>query len=179
MSVNPGQPQLKIVHKSTDLDDSQLYINQELSWLQFNARVLEEAEDPTQPLLERVKFLSIYASNLDEFFMIRVSGLREQVSGGVLEGPPDGMSPSEQLSAIRHELGPQLSRVAHCWENVLLPELRDQGIHILRYRQLQPNQQKMLRKYFSQELFPALTPLAFDPSHPFPHISILSFKPCR
>lgn len=176
MPLGSSQPQLKMVSHVTDLDDPKLFINRELSWLQFNARVLEEAEDQTQPLLERVKFLSIYASNLDEFFMIRVSGLREQLSGGVLEAPPDGMSPSEQLSAIRQELGAQLKRLAECWEQDLLPKLHDQGIHILHYHQLQPKQRKLLGKYFSRELFPVLTPLAFDPAHPFPHISNLSLN---
>lgn len=158
------------------LDDPKLYINRELSWLQFNARVLEEAEDQTQPLLERVKFLSIYASNLDEFFMIRVSGLREQLSGGVVEAPPDGMTPAEQLSAIRLELGSQLERFANCWEKDVMPKLAEQGIHVLHYSQLQPKQRQWLRRYFSREIFPVLTPLAFDPAHPFPHISNLSLN---
>ena len=97
---------------ATNLEDSYLYINRELSWLQFNWRVLEEALDERHPLLERVKFLAIFATNLDEFFMIRVSGLRRQVTGGVLEVPPDGMTPSEQLAAIHHTLTMHLARQA-------------------------------------------------------------------
>ena len=157
-------------------DDPKLYINRELSWLQFNARVLEEAEDPQNPLLERVKYLSIFSSNLDEFFMIRISGLREQLSGGVLEAPPDGMSPSDQLAAVRQALLDQLSRFAACWEEGVLPNLRDSDIHVMRYHELQPKQRQVLRRYFSREIFPALTPLAFDPAHPFPHISNLSLN---
>jgi polyphosphate kinase len=176
MSTNPQSSHLKVVKGPTNLHNSKLYINRELSWLQFNARVLEEAEDQSQPLLERVKFLSIYASNLDEFFMIRISGLREQLTGGVLEPPPDGMTPSEQIGAVREELEKQLTRYAHCWEQDVLPKLHMQGINILRYQELQPKQRKVLRQYFSQEIFPVLTPLAFDPSHPFPHISNLSLN---
>src|SRR5574341_2223777 len=108
---------------ATNLDDPYLYINRELSWLQFNWRVLEEALDERRPLLERVKFLAIFATNLDEFFMIRVSGLRRQVTGGVLEVPPDGMTPSEQLAAIHHtltmhigEIRPELCfSISSCW----------------------------------------------------------------
>ncbi len=159
-----------------DLDDPKLYLNRELSWLQFNARVLEEAEDPENPLLERVKFLSIFSSNLDEFFMIRISGLREQLSGGVREGPPDGMTTSEQLATVRQEILRQLARFSDCWQNDILPKLNARDIHVLRYHQLQPKQQHLLRRYFSKEIFPALTPLAFDPSHPFPHISNLSLN---
>ncbi len=159
-----------------DLDDPKLYLNRELSWLQFNARVLEEAEDPENPLLERVKFLSIFSSNLDEFFMIRISGLREQLSGGVREGPPDGMTTSEQLATVRQEILRQLARFSDCWQNDILPKLNARDIYVLRYDQLQPKQQHLLRRYFAKEIFPALTPLAFDPSHPFPHISNLSLN---
>lgn len=176
MATHPQSSHLKVVKAPPNLEDPKLYINRELSWLQFNSRVLEEAEEQSHPLLERVKFLSIYASNLDEFFMIRISGLREQLSGGVLEAPPDGMTPSEQIERIRQELKIQLARYAHCWEQDVLPKLHVQGIHILRYHELQPKQRKSLRQYFSNEIFPVLTPLAFDPSHPFPHISNLSLN---
>ncbi len=176
MPGNPSPSHLTVVNHRADLDNPQLYLNRELSWLQFNARVLEEAEDLRQPLLERVKFLSIFSSNLDEFFMIRLSGLREQLSGGVLEAPPDGMTPSEQISAVRQELMDQLKRFSHCWQDDILPKLELSGIHILCYNQLQPKQRQLLRRYFSREIFPTLTPLAFDPAHPFPHISNLSFN---
>jgi polyphosphate kinase len=176
MSPNPAPSHLKVVPDPVDLDNPRLYINRELSWLQFNARVLEEAEDRTHPLLERIKFLSIFSSNLDEFFMIRISGLREQLSGNVLEAPPDGMTPSEQISMVRQELMSQLARFSHCWQNDVLPKLELSDIHVLHYSQLQPKQRQLLRQYFSREIFPTLTPLAFDPAHPFPHISNLSFN---
>ena len=159
-----------------DLHDASLYINRELSWLQFNSRVLEEAEDTNQPLLERIKFLSIFFSNLDEFFMIRISGLREQLASGVVETSPDGMTPSDQLTSIRQELHSQLSRATDCWDQELLPGLDAADIHLFSYDQLIPNHREALRRYFLREIFPALTPLAFDPSHPFPHISNLTLN---
>lgn len=158
------------------LDDPCLYTNREISWLQFNARVLEEAFDTRHPLLERVKFLAIFANNLDEFFMIRVSGLRRQAAGGALQTPPDGMTPSEQLAAIRQTLMVQLAQQADCWHTDLLPKLHDVSVHLYRYDALGPEQQALLRQYFAREIFPVLTPLAFDPAHPFPHISNLSLN---
>jgi polyphosphate kinase len=151
------------------------YINRELSWLDFNARVLEEALDPRIPLLERVKFLSIFGSNLDEFFMIRVSGLRRQLAG-VVEAPPDGMSPSEQLADVRQRLLPMLQTATGFWRKDLLPGLAAAGIHVLDYEQTRNQQRKLLRRVFRKEVFPVLTPLAFDPAHPFPHISNLSIN---
>jgi len=161
---------------TVDLDDPGLYINRELSWLQFNHRVLEEALDQRHPLLERVKFLAIFANNLDEFFMIRVSGLRRQLVGGVLEAPPDSMTPAEQLAAVRRQLLPELARQYDCWRYDLLPKLREAGIRVLDFDELKRKQRKLLRQYFEREIFPALTPLAFDPGHPFPHISNLSIN---
>lgn len=161
--------------RSDDLDHPGLFINREISWLSFNERVLEEALDPDQPLLERVKFVSIYASNLDEFFMIRVSGLRQQLQAGVVKTPPDGMTPSEQLAAIRRGLLPLESRHIRCWE-ALRAELADEGIHVVAYDELRKKQKKLVRRYFKKEIFPVLTPLAFDPGHPFPHISNLSMN---
>jgi polyphosphate kinase len=160
--------------KTVDLDDPKLYINRELSWLQFNERVLEEALDKRHPLLERVKFLAIFANNLDEFFMVRVSALRRQLARGVIEAPPDGMTPAEQLAAVWRALLPLLERQADCWCNTLLPKLRDADIRVLDYEELKGKQRKVLRRYFEREIFPTLTPLAFDPGHPFPHISNLS-----
>ena len=161
----------EVIH---NLDDPKLYLNRELSWLEFNKRVLEEAEDPSHPLLERVKFLSIFFNNLDEFFMIRISGLREQLSSGVLEAALDGMSPSDQLGQIREALLKSFARVSRCWQDDLFTRLVDAGIRILPYQDLKPKQRSLLRRYFRKEIFPALTPLAFDPSHPFPHISNLT-----
>jgi polyphosphate kinase len=162
--------------KVIDLDNAELYINRELSWLQFNHRVLEEALDERHPLLERVKFLSIFASNLDEFFMIRVSGLRRQLAARTIKTPPDGMTPAEQLAAIRRELLPELVRQMECWHYDLLPKLKQAGIQVLRYDELKGKQRRLLRSYFEREIFPVLTPLAFDPGHPFPHISNLSMN---
>ncbi|MCP4655697.1 MAG: polyphosphate kinase 1 [bacterium] len=168
------QPAGKGSGHSANLGHHTYYINRELSWLQFNRRVLEEALDPSNPLLERVKFLSIFASNLDEFFMIRVAGLRRQHSAGALSAPSDGMSPAAQLAAIREQLTPGLEKSAECWREDLLPKLREAGIKVVAYDELKSKQRKLLRRHFKGEIFPALTPLAFDPGHPFPHISTLS-----
>ncbi len=163
-------------HAAPSLDDTSLYINREISLLQFNWRVLEEALDASQLLLERVKFLSIFASNLDEFFMIRVSGLIRQVTEGVLAAPPDGMSPLTQLAAIRQTLVMHLSRQEACWHEDLLPKLRDAGIHICTYDALTHVEHEALRSRFEREIFPTLTPWAVDSVHPFPHISNLSLN---
>jgi polyphosphate kinase len=161
---------------SADLEDARLFINRELSWLQFNWRVLEEATDESHPLLERVKFLAIFSSNLDEFFMIRVSGLRHQLAAQTVDTPPDGMTPAEQLAEIRRQLSPKLARQSACWRDDLIPKLRQAGIHVLSYGDLKGKQRKLLRRYFEREIFPTLTPLAIDPGHPFPHISNLSLN---
>ncbi len=159
-----------------DLNAPQLFINRELSWLQFISRVLEEALNERHPLLERVKFLAIFANNLDEFFMIRVSGLRRQLQAGAVESPPDGMTPAEQLAAIRRKLHSQMRRHMECWRYDVWPKLKQAGILVLDYDELKGKQRKLLRRYFKRELFPVLTPLAFDPGHPFPHISNLSIN---
>ncbi len=161
---------------SINLDDGDLYINRELSWLQFNWRVLEEALDESHPLLERVKFLAIFTGNLDEFFMIRVSGLRRQLAAVTLETPPDGMTPAEQLAEIRRQLLPELALQSECWRTDVLPKLRQAGVHVLSHDQLKGKQRKLLRRYFEREVYPTLTPLAIDPAHPFPHISNLSIN---
>lgn len=158
------------------LDDPSLYINQELSWIRFNERVLEEATDPANPLLERVKFLAICGSNLDEFFMVRVAGLRKQLTKGVLKPPPDGMTPQEQLTAIRKELLPLLERYSECWNDLLLPQLERSGIFVKKVSELDPGSRASLREYFEQMIFPTLTPLAMDLTHPFPAISNLSIN---
>jgi len=153
------------------LENPGLFINRELSWLQFNGRVLEEALDVRHPLLERVKFLAIFSSNLDEFFMIRVAGLRRKLAAGSHDVPPDGMTAAEQLAAIRRQLLEQLAVQAECWRHDLLPRLRAEGIQLLGYDHLMPPDRDWLRQYFEREIFPVLTPLAFDQAHPFPHIS--------
>lgn len=156
--------------------DPALYINRELSWIEFDKRVLEEAFDHTHPLLERVKFLSIFSSNLDEFFMIRVAGLRRQIAGGALEAPPDGMSPEEQMQKIRERLIPLLRERQRCWEEELLPALEKEGIVFHRIEDLPAAVQQDLRSRFEEEVFPVLTPMIFDPCHPFPTISNLSLN---
>jgi polyphosphate kinase len=158
------------------LGSPRYYINRELSWLEFNQRVLDEALDPTNPLLERVKFLSIFTRNLDEFFMVRVSGLRRQLEAGQLEAPPDGMTPAEQLAAVHERLSPMLLQHQRCWSEDLFGGLREEGIKVLGYDELKNKQRKLLRRHFESEIFPTLTPLAFDPGHPFPHISNLSIN---
>ncbi len=159
-----------------NLDHRTYYINREVSWLRFNERVLEEALDANNPLLERVKFLSIFHSNLDEFFMVRVSGLRRQLVGGVLKTPADGMTAAEQLAEIRSRLKPAVTSSSSLWMDDLRPKLKEAGVRVLEYEQLKKKQRKLLRKHFKSEIFPALTPLAFDPGHPFPHISNLSIN---
>jgi polyphosphate kinase len=157
-------------------DNPSLYINRELSWIRFNHHVLDEALDNRHPLLERVKFLSIFANNLDEFFMIRVSSLQRQLAKGVLRAPPDGMTPAQQLDAIRQMLDPELRLQNECWEKELLPNLEEAGIYVHKYADLSVPQRDAMNRFFRDEVFPVLTPLAFDSSHPFPFISNLSLN---
>jgi len=161
--------------KPKGADEPRLF-NRELSWLEFNLRVLGEALDPRAPLLERVRFLSIFYSNLDEFFMIRVSGLRTQMAEAATERSADGLTPADQLAAIRNALVPTLERSIGLWRDELLGKLKESGIRILPYADLKKKQRKLLRRHFKRMIFPALTPLAFDPGHPFPHISNLSIN---
>ena len=168
--------QTKVEESLKDLKDPRLFVNRELSLLDFQRRVLEEAQDEHNPLLERVKFLSIVGSNLDEFFMVRVSGLIKQIDAGVLELPPDGMTPAEQLAAIRRISQQIMSQARACLKDDLLPALNKAGIHIMDYSQLDERQKASVDAYFEEVVFPVLTPLAFDPGHPFPHISNLSLN---
>src|SRR5437867_1200776 len=161
---------------STDLRRPDLYINRELSWIEFNQRVLKEAQDSRHPLLERVKFLSIFETNLDEFIMIRLAGLKDQVAAHVTQVSPDGLTAEQQLRAVRQCLAPLVQQVRLCWRDELKPLLEAQHIHILDYEQLDAKQRAAMRTYFEQEIFPVLTPLAVDPGHPFPHISNLSLN---
>jgi polyphosphate kinase len=152
------------------------YFNRELSWLEFNLRVLEEAMDETHPLLERVKFFAIFHTNLDEFFMIRVSGLIEQVESGLLEQSPDGLTAREQLAAIRERVIQLKECARKVFQDDLLPHLAQAGIRFYRYEELAPKQKAALKEYFTSTVYPVLTPLAVDPGHPFPHISNLSLS---
>ncbi len=171
-----ADPSEVLAGELTDLYDPRLYINRELSMLAFNRRVLEEAEDTRNPILERVKFLAITNSNLEEYFMIRVAGLKQQVDAGVVDVSPDGMSPAEQLAAVRREALALMDDVQSCWSDELIPQLSASGIHVLDYADLTPKQKAFADEAFQVRIFPVLTPLAFDPGRPFPHISNLSLN---
>jgi len=159
-----------------DLSDPALYVNRELSLLEFQRRVLDEALDERTPLLERVKFLAIVGSNLDEFFMVRVAGLKQQVSAGVLDLSADGRTPVEQLAVVRKAATALLVAADACWREGLQPALAHAGILIHPFRRLGKRQRANLKRYFDETVFPALTPLALDPGRPFPHISNLSLN---
>ncbi|HUG14376.1 MAG TPA: polyphosphate kinase 1 [Thermomicrobiales bacterium] len=154
----------------------ELYLNRELSWLEFNRRVLEESLDERNPLLERVKFLAIFSSNLDEFFMVRVAGLQSELLAGDAEVGRDGLSPSEQLAAIKLTVSDLSSRQRRCWLEDILPRLRAEGVCLEQYDSLGPKDRRWLKHYFERQVFPVLTPLAVDSGHPFPHISNLSLN---
>lgn len=158
------------------LEASNLYLNRELSMLEFQRRVLEEAQDPETPLLERIKFISILDSNLDEFFMVRVGGLKMQVEAGVLDFSLDGRTAAEQLAEIRPVARKVMEEARATLYDDVIPRLNDAGIHLLDYEDLSKKQQGKVDVYFEEAVFPVLTPLAFDPGHPFPHISNLSLN---
>jgi polyphosphate kinase len=155
---------------AVDLRSSKLYLNRELSWLEFNARVLAEAESDSVPLLERLKFHAIVASNLDEFFMVRVAGLKQQLTGEVGEIPRDGMTVAQQLTAVATRVHQLVERQAENLVGNLLPKLATIGIVIVKPEQLPPDSQAALDARFHSEIFPILTPIAIDPGHPFPHL---------
>jgi polyphosphate kinase len=158
------------------LSDPKLLINRELSWLSFNERVLHEALDERTPLLERLKFLSIVSTNLDEFYMVRVAGLRRQVAAGVTQSTPDGMTPQEQLDAIDVRVKALLAVQRSCLHDVVLPALATQGIRLVGMGDLSPAEWAVVDQFFEAQVFPVLTPLAVDPAHPFPYISNLSLS---
>src|SRR6266496_2806719 len=148
----------------------QSFINRELSWLEFNRRVLEEAQDPTQPLIERVKFLSIFSSNLDEFFEIRVAGIKQQIESETSDVGPDGLSPTETFNNIQRMVRELVAAQYSLWNEELLPLLAKNGIRIPKMTELSARRAAWAQKYFQQEVFPMLTPLAVDASHPFPQL---------
>jgi polyphosphate kinase len=159
---------------AVSLDRPELYINRELSWLAFNARVLAQARDPRHPLLERVKFLAIVGTNLDEFFMIRVATLQKQLRMRLETISADGLTTQQQLTTVREQALAMLAEQGRCWEQELRPELARHGITFLDPRDYTDAISRYLAEYFRREIAPVLTPLAFDPGHPFPHISNLS-----
>ncbi len=158
--------------RTADLADPSLYINRELSWLEFNERVLEEARDPTVPLLERLRFLTIAASNLDEFFEVRVAGLQAQIYDNLepQDLPPDGMSPVAQLVEISKRVRDFVGRLDTVWLREIRPALAEHGITVVAPADLRPAEVTFLDAYFESEVYPVLTPLAIDPAHPFPHL---------
>jgi polyphosphate kinase len=152
------------------------YINRELSWLDFNARVLTLAEDTKRPLMERAKFLAIFSNNLDEFYMVRVAELKRRMQTGLPLRTADGMSIREQLAQITERTAELVARHAHCFEDVVWPELTDAGVEIVHWEELDSNERDRMRDYFRSQVFPVLTPLAVDPVHPFPYISGLALN---
>src|SRR6266481_2582209 len=150
--------------------DHKNFINRELSWLAFNRRVLEEAQDQRQPLIERVKFLTIFSSNLDEFFEIRVAGIKQQIESETSDIGPDGLSPTETFTRIQRRVREMVATEYDVWNAELMPELARNGIRIQALDQLNAKRAAWARKFFQQEVFPLLTPLAVDASHPFPQL---------
>jgi polyphosphate kinase len=147
------------------------FVNRELSWLEFNRRVLEEAQDSTVPLLERVKSLAIFSSNLDEFFMVRVAELKRRIRGGDTVTGPDGLSPAETMAAIAEKVHRLVDAQHRCFLEELGPILASEGIRLVRPKEVTPEQERFLEEYFQRTLLPVLTPLAIDPGHPFPHLA--------
>jgi polyphosphate kinase len=158
------------------LRDPSLYINRELSWLDFNERVLQLAEDESTPLLERVKFCAIYTTNLDEYYMVRVAGLHDQIDAGVENPSQDGRTPSETIVGIRERVLELGARLSECFEGRLRPALSEHGVNVVGFEQLDAQQRAYLAQHFRRVIFPALTPLAVAPGRPFPYISNLSLS---
>jgi polyphosphate kinase len=159
-----------------NLADPQYYLSRELTWLEFNARVLHEAMDERTPLLERLKFMGIFSSNLDEFFMVRIAAIKQQIEAKVSQLTPDGRTPSEQLAVASDRIQQLVTRQHQHFETVLRPAMLQQEIYLLDYFDLNQEQCKYLQNYFEEQIFPVLTPLAVDPGHPFPYISNLSLN---
>ncbi len=151
-------------------------LNRELSWLAFNARVLHEAADARTPLLERLKFLAIFGSNLDEFYMVRVAGLRRQLAAGVTRAGPDGLAPADLLDRIDETVRGLLARQERILHEDILPALQAHGVRLLRMEELDASERASIDAFFDSQVFPVLTPLAVDPGHPFPYISNLSLS---
>ncbi|MGB5505567.1 MAG: RNA degradosome polyphosphate kinase, partial [Sulfurovum sp.] len=157
-----------------DLTSSQLYFNRELSWLQFNSRVLAQALNETLPPLERLKFLAIYGTNLDEFYMIRVAGLKALFKAGVQETGPDKLTPNEQLEEIHAYLHKEHQVLESCYTSII-SELHTHGVNVKNYDALNKEEQEKLQEKFFNEIYPVIIPIAVDATHPFPHLNNLSF----
>ncbi len=166
----PSTNGVRVARPAAEKHDPKLFINRELSWLEFDQRVLDEASDRNMPLFERLKFLGIVTSNLDEFFMVRVAGLKQQHLSGVADVPADGMLAGDQLQAIAERTHALMADHDRVWSEELLPELHANRIHLLTAEQLNGEQLAAARAHFVAQVFPALTPLAVDPGHPFPHL---------
>src|SRR5437763_5736322 len=160
----------KEVQAANRFSDPRNFINRELSWLEFNRRVLEEAQDPTQPLIERVKFLTIFSSNLDEFVEIRVAGIKQQMESETSHLGPDGLSPTDTFNSIQRIVRELVAAQYALWNEELLPELAKNGIRIPKMTELSAKRAAWAHRYFQDEVFPMLTPLAVDASHPFPQL---------
>src|SRR5829696_2549564 len=171
----PVPPAATRLAGTTDLPDDR-YLNRELSWLDFNERVLALAEDASQPLLERAKFLAIFASNLDEFYMVRIAGLKRRDETGLSVRSADGLSPREQLVRIAARSQDLAEQHAEVFRDDVRPALEKHGIRIVQWADLDGDDRQRLSMYFSEHVFPVLTPLAVDPAHPFPYISGLSLN---
>ena len=156
--------------KTTPALSAPIYFNRELSWLAFNRRVLEQAQTDRHPLIERVRYLAITGSNLDEFFQIRVAGLMQQRDSGVTEPGPDGLNPSQQLQRIRATVDTFIEDQYRCWRDQLAPALAIEGIPFKSAQDLSPRELAWVRAYFREQVYPVLTPLALDQSHPFPQL---------
>src|SRR5881275_1678691 len=167
-------PKVELLRKDSPpeerLSAPENFINRELSWLEFNRRVLEEAQDPTQPLIERVKFLTIFSSNLDEFFEIRVAGIKQQIQSETSDVGPDGLSATETFNSIQRLVHELVATQYDFWKKELMPALAKNGIRLHDVAQLTGKRAAWAKSYFQEEVFPMLTPLAVDASHPFPQL---------
>src|SRR2546423_1617846 len=172
--IPPPEPQPEA--PPSDLDDPRLYINRELSWIEFNARVLELAEQEDIPLMERLKFLAIFTNNLDEFFTIRVAGLHDQVDAGLSDPGPDGRTPSQVIDELRERILELDERQTRCSQDEVRPALAEHGICIVAMDEVGPEEREALNERFRRQIFPVLTPLAVGLGRPFPYISNLSLS---
>src|SRR4051794_12461287 len=174
--VPPLEPDPELAPDATDLDNARLFNNRELSWIEFNARVLELAEKDDMPLMERLKFLAIFTSNLDEFFTIRVAGLHDQVDAGLHDPGPDGRTPSQVIDELRERILELNERQTRCSQEEVRPALAEHNICIVGMDEVGPDEREALNERFRRQIFPVLTPLAVGQGRPFPYISNLSLS---